>query len=177
MEGLNNFNNMNEMRPNEAKIVPGSEKWLSGPEMEVAHTYEGLGKNLIEHLPIGVGFDGTQFEIPVPRNHITEKDEVVEEAETIPEHLEKVAKIVLPIFMDAISQGAREGWDTNKPSELFVERVGADIEKIVKDRAPGWREECIVYDILRSEPVPAQNEREQAMKTALLKRASRSCSH
>lgn len=179
MESLNNFNNMNQMRPNEAKIVPGSEEWLGGPEMEVTHTNEGLGKNSIEHLPTGIGFDGTRFEVPVPRNNILENTEIIEEAETIPEHLEKVAKIVLPVFIDSISRGATEGWDTttNSPAEKFIEVEGASLEKIVRERATGWREDCTVYDILRNEPTPIQNDREIAVKNALIKRASRSCSH
>lgn len=175
MENLPNMNNLNK----KMEVVPGSESWLGGVEMKeieatgVNHSSE----NLVEHLAPGVALDGGErFEAPTPQKHFEAmgNEKVIEEIEVIPEHLEKVAKIVLPILKNAISRGAREGWDTatDKPSKLFVETEGADIEKTVKDRAPGWKEAGTVYDLLRSEPFPLQNEREVKMKAALLERAS-----
>lgn len=120
-----------------------------------------------------VGLDGKEFFVHAPRKISKESDEeIIAEAELIPEQADEVAKIISPILRDAVSQGAIEGWDTDKPSELFVERVGAEIEKIVKERAPGWKEADTVYDLLRSELLPLKNEREKKMKDALLKRAS-----
>lgn len=180
MENLPNMNNLNK----KMEVVPGSESWLGGIEMKEIETtnVNHSAENLVEHLAPGIALDGGErFEVPTPQKHFEAmgNEKVIEEIEVIPEHLEKTAKVVLPLLMDAISQGAMEGWDTvtNKPANLFVERVGADLEKMVKERATGWREDCTVYDILRNEPIPTRNEREQAMKAALLKRASRSCAH
>ena len=122
------------------------------------------------------GLDGKKFFVHTPRA-LFEKEsgnEIIEDLEAVSSDTENAKNMVLHFLRDAISQGAAEGWDTvaNKPSELFVERVGAEIEKMVKERAPGWKEADIVYDLLRSEPFPLQNEREQKMKAALLKRAS-----
>lgn len=148
--------------PNEAEI---SEREFSRERMQTGFLE---GREALD--------GGAEIDVIVLRDHLSTEDreEILAEAEEIPEHVEGVAKKIFPIFMDAISQGAAEGWDTvaDKPSELFIERVGANIEKMVKERAPGWKEADIVYDLLRSEPFPLQNEREQKMKAALLKRAS-----
>ncbi|MEK7569246.1 MAG: hypothetical protein AAB497_04015 [Patescibacteria group bacterium] len=178
MEGFTN-NSKHEMRK-----IEGSDSWLSGPEMEEVRIHESPVENLTEQLKPGVALDGgEQFEVPIPRNHLIKEnaEEVIEEATPIPKHLELAAKTVLPIFMDSVSRGAAEGWDTTTkgPTKKFIEVEGSSLEKIVTESATGWREDCIVYDILRSEPTPERNDRENdreiAVKNALIKRASRYC--
>lgn len=147
MEGLN-MNNINQHKAEEPSVPEASGHWE-------------------------IGLDKEKFFVHAPRKLLEENDEeIIAEIEIIPEQADEVAKIISPILRDAISQGVIEGWGTDKPSELFVERVGAEIEKMVKERAPGWKEADTVYDLLRSEQLPLQNEREKKMKDALLKRAS-----
>ena len=119
--------------------------------------------------------DGDEYEEVIPSKTFR-RGRGSEEA-TIILNISKVSKVALSFLTDAILQGAREGWDTqkDKPDENFIEQQGAEIEKIVKALATGWKEDCVVYDLLKSEPMPTLSNRERAVRDGLLARASRSC--
>lgn len=160
------------------RVVPGSGEWLGGEEIEEAPVQDDFpAEDAVESPLPGIGLDGDEYEEVIPSKNLSVEEEVLEEATIIPEHLEKVSKVALSFLTDAILQGAREGWDTqkDKPDENFIEQQGAEIEKIVKALATGWKEDCVVYDLLKSEPMPTLSNRERAVRDGLLARASRSC--
>lgn len=172
-----NINNP-DSKNKETRVIPGSEEWLGGEEIEEASILDdSSGEGVVEVLPSGIGLDGDEYTEVIPSKNLSVEEEVIEEAIIIPEHLVEASKTALSFLTDAISQGAREGWDTknDKPDGNFIEKQGAEIEKIVKALATGWREDCVVYDLLKSESMPMLNNRERAVRDGLLKRASHSC--
>lgn len=160
------------------RVVPGSGEWLGGEEIEgVPVSDDSSGESVVEAPPSGTGLDGDEYTEVIPSKNLSAEEEVIEEAISIPEHLEEASKTALSFLTDAILQGAREGWDTKngKPDGDFIEKQGAEIEKKVKALATGWKEDCIVYDLLKSEPMPTLSSRERSVRDGLLKRASHSC--
>ncbi len=159
-----------------SRVIPGSDSWLGGPEVEETQRNKSLERDQFGYLPEGVGLDGAKFEVPIPRDNLFEKEEMIAEAEVVPEDVEGVAKMMLPIVKISISRGVEDGWDNeaNSPTKIFIEREGADLEKAVKERMPKRKEECMVYELIKNE-IPAQNERERAVRDALIKRASQYC--
>lgn len=178
-----NFNMKDPIHQNKnIQMEPGSDKWLGGPvEVETKKEIHDDPSSLVSPLAPGEGFDGLKYKAYIPHKNSKEtpKDEVITKIKAIPEHLVKTAGIVLHVLTDSIFRGVRGGWDNKKniPDERFIEIEGADLEKAVKKLATKWNEDCMVYDILRSEPMPNLTNQEIAIKAALLKRASRSCSH
>lgn len=161
----------------EMKKIEGSDNWLGGPEMEEVLTKEASEENLTEQLKPGVGLDGTEYDVPEPRESFEGKNkEFLEDADIVPEYVEDVAEMMLPILEISISRGVEEGWDdkTNSPTVKFIEIEGADLEKAVSKRIPKRKEACIVYELLKNK-VPAQKEREQIVRDAILERASLYC--
>ena len=128
---------------------------------------------------------GEQVDAPIPRDHLSaENDEVVlAEIEEIPDYVEEVADMMLPVLQISISRGIVGGWDSKAkmPTKDFIEVEGADLEKAVKNaeessikRKLQRKEECMVYELIKKD-ISSQTEQERIIRDALIKRASRYC--
>lgn len=160
------------------KKIEGSDSWLGGAEEEIPELE--FSRDSIGFLPDGEALSGGEYDIPEMRNLSAENDEDVPvEAEEIPEYVEDVAKMMLPVLQISISRGIAGGWDSKAkmPTKDFIEVEGADLEKAVKNiHEPSLKrkEECMVYELIKKD-ISSQTEQERIIRDALIKRASRYC--